>query len=73
VWGEIGFESFGQLAAGKHDAPSASFTFKPDIRAETRDSPFIGTARMLFAESQVIVEAEAGKHSIDSNSGQCYW
>jgi len=60
--GEVGFESFRQFAPGEHDAPSAALTFKPDVRAETRDGPFVGAAGMLFAESQVVVEAQVGKH-----------
>lgn len=41
---------------------SATFAFKPDIRAETYHGPFVGAARMLFAEAQVIVELEVGEH-----------
>lgn len=59
---KIGFEAFCKFAAGQHDAPSAAFTFEADIRAETRDGPFVGTARVLFTEPQVIVEFEIGKH-----------
>lgn len=33
VLGEIGFEPFGEFAAGEHDAPSAAFAFQPNIRA----------------------------------------
>jgi hypothetical protein len=62
VGGEIRLEAFGQFAAGEHDAPSAAFTFKTDIRAEARHGPFVGTARMLFAQAQVVVEAQVGEH-----------
>jgi len=62
VYSEIGFESFCKFAAGEHDTPIASFTFESDIRAEARDSPFVGTARMLFTESQVIVETQVWEH-----------
>jgi hypothetical protein len=62
VFGEVGFKPFGKFTAGKHDAASAAFTFEPDIRAQACDGPFIGTARMLFAEAQVIVELEVGEH-----------
>jgi len=62
MFGEIGFESLCKFAPCEHDAPPTAFTFKPDIRAETRHSPFVGTAGMLLAEAQVVVEAEVGKH-----------
>ena len=62
VFGEVGFKPFGKFTAGKHDAASAAFTFETDIRAEAYDGPFVGTARMLFAEAQVIVELEVGEH-----------
>jgi hypothetical protein len=61
--GEIGFESLGQFAPGKHDAPSTAFAFQPDIRAEPRDDPFIGAAGMLFTQSQVIVELQVREHN----------
>lgn len=41
---------------------TATFAFESNIRAETGDSPFIGAARMLFAEAQVIVELQVGEH-----------
>jgi hypothetical protein len=62
VPGEIGFEPFGKFASCKHNTPPADFTFESDIRAETCDGPFIGAARMLFTEAQVIVEAQVGEH-----------
>ena len=62
MFGEVGFEPLRQFAPGEHDAPPAALAFQSDIRAETRDSPFVGTARMLFAESQVVVEAQVGEH-----------
>jgi len=62
MFGEVGFESLCKLTPREHDAPSTAFAFKPDIRAESRDGPFVGTAWMLFAQSQVIVDAEVGKH-----------
>jgi len=60
--GEIGFEPFGKLAPSEHNTPAAAFTFETDIRAKTRDGPFVGTARMLFAQSEVVVETKVGKH-----------
>jgi len=59
---QIGFESFGQFTACEHDAPPTALTFKPDIRAEASHCPFVGTAGMLFAKAQVIVEVEVGEH-----------
>jgi hypothetical protein len=60
VFGEVNFESLGEFSPGKHNASSATFTFQPDIRAQTGNCPLIGAAGMLFAESQVIVEAQVG-------------
>ena len=58
VFGEIGFEPFGKFAPCKHNTSSAAFAFQPNIRAKTCDSPFVGTAGMLFTQSQVIVELQ---------------
>jgi hypothetical protein len=57
MFGEIGFEAFGKFTPCKHNTSPASFAFESNIRAETCDGPFVGTARMLFAQAQVIVEA----------------
>jgi hypothetical protein len=62
VFGEIGFEPFGKFTPREHDVASATFAFETNIRAETGDGPFKGTARMLFTEPQVIVELKVGKH-----------
>ena len=62
MFGEIGFEPFGKFAPCKHNTSSAAFTLESDIRAETGDSPLVGAAGVLFAEAQVIVEAEVGEH-----------
>jgi hypothetical protein len=62
MFGEIGFQPFGKFTAGEYNVASATFAIKPDIRAETGDCPFVGTARMLFAEAQVIVELEVREH-----------
>ena len=69
VFGEIGFESLCQFAACEHDAAPTAFTFESDVCAEARHGPFVGAARMLFAESQVIVEAEVGEHGNYRSSG----
>jgi hypothetical protein len=66
VFGEIGFEPFGKFAPGKHNMPPAAFAFESDIRAETCDGPFVGAARMLFAEAQVIVELQVGEHKLEA-------
>ena len=60
--GEIGFEPFGEFTPCEHDVTSATFAVESDIRAETGDSPFVGAARMLFAEAEVIFELEVGEH-----------
>ena len=60
MFGEVGFESLCEFTPRKHDAPSAAFAFQPNIRTETRNSPLVGATRMLFAESQVVVEAKVG-------------
>jgi hypothetical protein len=62
VLSEVGFESLCKFAAGEHDASSTAFTFKPDICAKTDDSPFVGTAWMLLAKAQVVVQSEVGEH-----------
>jgi len=41
VWGEIGFESPRQFAAGEQYAPPTAFTFEANIRAEADDGPFV--------------------------------
>ena len=62
MFGEIGFESFCQFAPCEHDAPSTAFAFEANIRAKTRHGPFVGTAWVLFAEPQVIVEVKVREH-----------
>jgi hypothetical protein len=62
VWGQVGFEPFRQFTAGEHDAPSTAPALQPDVRAEAGDGPFVGAAWMLFAQAQVVVEAEVGEH-----------
>ena len=58
VFGEVGFESLCKFPPREHDAPPTTFAFQPDIRAQTCNRPFIGAAWMLFAKSQMVVEAE---------------
>lgn len=62
MFGEGCLESFCQFAPREHDAPPTAFAFQPDVRAKTRDNPFIGATWMLFAEAQAIVEAEVWEH-----------
>ena len=57
---QVGFESLCQLAPRQQDAPPAASTFQPNVRAKTRHGPFVGAARMLFAQAKVIVEPEVG-------------
>jgi len=54
---QVSFDSFGKFAARKQDAPSTTFAFEPDIRAQARHNPLIGSAGMLFSESEMIIEA----------------
>ena len=60
--GQVGFQSLGKLTPRQQDAPPAAFAFEPDIRAETRDGPFVGAARMLFSETEMIVQAQVRQH-----------
>ena len=62
VYSEICLEPLCKFAPGEHDTPPTAQTFKPNICAETRNSPFVGAARVLLAETKVIIEAEVGKH-----------
>ena len=62
LFSEIDFQPFVEFTAGQHHAPSAAFTFEADIRAETCDRPFVGTAWMLLAQAQVVVKFEVRKH-----------
>ena len=64
VFSEVDFEPLGKFAPGEHDASSATFTFQPDIRAQTGNCPLIGAAGVLFAESQVIVKSQVGEHNV---------
>jgi hypothetical protein len=56
--GKVGFESLGKFAPRQQDAPTAAPAFQPDIRAKTYDGPLVGTAWMLFAEAEMIVETQ---------------
>jgi hypothetical protein len=58
--GQVGFESLGEFTPGQKNAPPTAFTFEADIRAETSDSPFVGAARMLFTQAEMVVETQVG-------------
>jgi hypothetical protein len=58
VVGEVGFESLGELTTGEHDPSPTAFAFQANVRAETDNGPFIGTAGVLLAQAQVIVQAK---------------
>jgi len=60
--GEIRLEAAVQFSTGEHDSPTAAFALQSDVRAETRNRPFVGAARVLLAESEAVVEAEVGEH-----------
>jgi adenine phosphoribosyltransferase len=62
VLSEIKFESLCQFASSQHDASSTAFTFKPNVRAEARDDPFIRAAGMLFSKLEMIVQLKIWKH-----------
>ena len=62
VLGEVGLESLCQLAAGQHDASATAFALQPNIGTEANNRPLVGTAWMLFAQAQVIVELQVRKH-----------
>lgn len=59
---QVGFQALGKFTAGEQNAPSASFAFEADIGAKAGNGPFIGAARVLFAETQVVVKTQVGKH-----------
>jgi hypothetical protein len=58
--GKVGFQSLGKFAPCQQDAPPAAFAFEADIRAKTDNTPFVGTAWMLFSEAEMIVEPQVG-------------
>jgi hypothetical protein len=68
VPGEVGFEPLGKFTTGKQNAASTAFALQPNIRAQARNSPFIGTTGMLFAQAQVIVEVQVGEHTLGNGS-----
>ena len=62
MFSEIRFESFCKFASGQHDASSTTLALQPNIGAEPDNRPLVGAARMLFSQTQVIVELQVGKH-----------
>jgi hypothetical protein len=58
VLSQVGFESLGKFTPRQQDPPPAASAFQSDIRAKPRDSPLIGTTRMLFSEAEMIVEMQ---------------
>ena len=56
--GQVGFESLGEFAPGQQNAPPTAFALEPDIRAQPRDGSLVGTAWMLFAQTQVVIETQ---------------
>lgn len=61
---QILFESFGKFAAREHDSSPTAFAFEPNVRAETRNGPLVRATRVLFAEAQMVVQAEIREHSL---------
>ena len=58
--GEVGFESLGKFTPRQQDAPPAAFAFESDVRAKAYDGPFVGPARVLFSQAEMIVETQVG-------------
>jgi len=58
--GKVGFEPLGKFTPRQQDAPPTALAFEPDIRAETNNGPFVGTAWMLFSQAKMIVEMQVG-------------
>lgn len=56
--GQICFKPFGKLTPREHDAPSAALAFQADICAQARNDPLVRATRMLFSETEVVVEAK---------------
>jgi len=57
---EVNFQSLRKFTPRQQNAPPAAFALEPDIRAEACDRPFVGAARMLFSQAEMIVEAQVG-------------
>jgi hypothetical protein len=57
---KVNFESLGKFTPRQQDSPPTAFAFETDIRAEACDGPFVGAARMLFSEAELIVETQVG-------------
>ena len=55
---QVGFESLGKFTSRQQDTPPAALAFESDIRAETRDDPFIGATGVLFSQAKLIVQAK---------------
>jgi hypothetical protein len=55
---KVGFQSLGKLASCQQDPPPTAFALESDIRAKANDSPFVGTAWMLFSQAEMIVETQ---------------
>jgi len=62
MFGEVGLESLRKFPPREHDSPSTAFTLESDVSAETCDGPFKGAARMLFAETEVVVQLQVWEH-----------
>jgi hypothetical protein len=58
VLSQVGFEPLGEFTPGQKNAPPTAPAFEADIRAKAGDGPFVGTAWMLFAEAEMVVEAQ---------------
>jgi hypothetical protein len=57
---QVGFESLGKFTPREHDSSSAAFALEADVRAQTRDGPLVGAARMLLSQAEMVVETQVG-------------
>jgi hypothetical protein len=62
VFGEVGFESLGKLTTSQHDPSSTASALQANVRAETDNGPLIGSAGVLLAQTQLIIQAKIRKH-----------
>lgn len=55
---QIGLQSFRQFTAGQHYAVLTASAFQTDIRPKAHHCPFIGTAWVRLAQSEVIFQLQ---------------
>lgn len=67
---QVGLESLGEFTPREHDASAAAFTLQANISAEARNGPLVRTAWMLFAEAEMVIEAQVWEHDWRSEIGK---